>query len=119
VTGFVNPPIGKALAASLIDIAAMRANRTIGPPEQVHRCKGNVRKHDHELLQWGEPMDIVRYMVLQLAVALKPESPEQAIMYAEEMLEWLQEDNPVVDDERETEDNVVYIVTRDEQGTEH
>jgi hypothetical protein len=64
-------------------------------------------------------MDIVRYMVLQLAVALKPESPEQAIMYAEEMLEWLQEDNPVVDDERETEDNVVYIVTRDEQGTEH
>jgi hypothetical protein len=48
-------------------------------------------------------MDIVKYMVLQLAVALKPESPEQAIMYAEEMLDWLQEDNPVVDDETEME----------------
>jgi hypothetical protein len=48
-------------------------------------------------------MDIVKYMVLQLAVALKPESPEQAIEYAEEMLDWLQEDNPVVDDETEME----------------
>jgi hypothetical protein len=48
-------------------------------------------------------MDIVRYMVLQLAVALKPESPEQAIMYAEEMLDWLQEDNPVVDEEGDME----------------
>jgi hypothetical protein len=48
-------------------------------------------------------MDIVKYMVLQLAVALKPESPEQAIMYAEEMLDWLQEDNPVVDEEGDME----------------
>jgi hypothetical protein len=48
-------------------------------------------------------MDIVKYMVLQLAVTLNPESPEQAIMYAEEMLDWLQEDNPVVDEEGDME----------------
>jgi hypothetical protein len=48
-------------------------------------------------------MDIVKYMVLQLAVTLNPESPEQSIMYAEEMLDWLQEDNPVVDEEGDME----------------
>jgi hypothetical protein len=58
-------------------------------------------------------MDIVKYMVLQLAVTLNPESPEQAIMYAEEMLDWLQEDNPVVDEEGDME--VIFTP----EGTEH
>jgi hypothetical protein len=58
-------------------------------------------------------MDIVKYMVLQLAVTLNPESPEQAIEYAEVMLDWLQEDNPVADEEGDME--VIFTP----EGTEH
>lgn len=48
-------------------------------------------------------MDILKYMALQLAVQLKPDGAEQAIAFAEELLDWMQEDNPVVDEEGDME----------------
>jgi hypothetical protein len=59
-------------------------------------------------------MDIVKYMALQLAAVLKPENSQQMIAYADDLLDWMQEDNPIVDDETDGEMEVVFTP----EGTE-